>query len=162
MYDYDRVSHINLRGYLESLMDHILYSYPNHSKELQVQRHIDELYLPTDTMIPLALIMNELLTNSFKYAHTDLGKSGKPPVVKLSITSTDDFVEIDYKDNGKGYPKDVLEGKRMGIGMRLIESLSHQLKGTLTLRSSGGAHTKIEFHLNPGDLGSAPESNDQN
>jgi len=161
MYDYDRVSHINLRGYLESLMDHILYSYPNYSKELQVQRNIDELFLPTDTMIPLALIMNELLTNSFKYAYKDQEKSGRLPVVKLSITSTDGFVVVDYKDNGQGYPKEVLEGKRMGIGMRLIESLSHQLKGTLTLRSSGGAHTKIEFHLNPEDLGTAPVSNDR-
>jgi len=161
MYDYDRVSHINLRGYLESLMDHILYSYPNHSKELLVQRDIDELYLPTDTMIPLALIMNELLTNSFKYAFKDQEKPGKPPVVRLSISSTDGTVVVDYKDNGQGYPKDVLEGKRTGIGMRLIESLSQQLKGTLTLRSSGGAHTKIEFHLNPDDLGSAPESKER-
>jgi len=152
MYDYDRVSHINLRGYLESLMDHILYSYPNQAKDLEVKRRIDELYLPTDTMIPLALILNELLTNSFKYAFRKSEvskKSSKDELfhrsIHLEITSKDGKILLLYKDNGLGYPNEVIDGSTTGVGMRLIRSLSNQVKGVLELSNSGGAITRIEM-----------------
>jgi len=153
IYDFDLVSHINLRGYLESLVDNILYSYPNQAQDLKVTRQIDELYLPTDTMIPIALILNELLTNSFKYAHNQKGspleenKTLANRIIHLEIYQKDDKLLLQYRDNGVGYPREVIQGSRTGVGMRLIRSLTNQIKGILEVSNKNGACTCIEFPL---------------
>ncbi len=150
MYENENLSQVNLKRYLETLMDNIIYSYPLQSRELQVHRTIEEMFLPTDTMIPLALILNELLTNTFKYGFPPdyTPAKGQAKSLRLSLTKEGREIRLHYQDNGAGFPKDVLEGNRSGMGMRLVGSLADQLRGKVTLMNAKGAQVDLTFPLN--------------
>jgi len=91
----------------------------------------------------LALIFNELVRNSMKHA-----EEGKELRVSVSISSKGNSVSITYSDNGPGYPEDVLEMKRIGLGLSLVKNIvSKNLHGQLHLHSDGGAVAQIEFVL---------------
>ncbi|MBF0527887.1 MAG: PAS domain S-box protein [Deltaproteobacteria bacterium] len=84
----------------------------------------------------LALLFNELATNSLKYSITRKEKLK----VTVGMEKRDDLIYLEYRDNGPGYPPDVLALERQNIGMSLIRQLiTGTLRGTLTLANSGGA-----------------------
>lgn len=96
----------------------------------------------------LALAINELVTNTAKYAVLDRGVMRVAVRIALENGET---VLLEYKDDGPGYPQDVLQQKRHGVGLYLIEILVHHtLNGSLTLANDGGAVTTIRFEAEVG------------
>ena len=92
----------------------------------------------------LALIVNELVTNSVKYALPGQSR----PALSIAIALADDTVSLEFRDNGAGYPEDVLALVRHGVGLYLIRRLTEaDLRGSMTLRNDGGAVTVIEFKV---------------
>jgi len=94
----------------------------------------------------LALVINELATNAVKYAWPSQDKG------KINIRSTleDDMIVFEFRDDGCGYPEDVLKQKRSNIGFELIGNIVRRgLKGEITLSNKQGAITTIRFK--PGD-----------
>jgi two-component sensor histidine kinase len=92
----------------------------------------------------LALIINELTTNAMKYAFAERGK-GK---LSIKITEDEDTVQFEFRDDGPGYPDDVLQLERHNVGLYLIQTLVQSgLQGELNLHNDGGAVTMIEFKL---------------
>ena len=90
----------------------------------------------------LALIINELVTNTMKYALPEQGVGQ----IKVHITDEDGTVSFEFRDNGPGYPKEVLSLEHHNVGIYLIQTLVRQdLQGELTLRNHGGAVTRIRF-----------------
>ncbi len=95
----------------------------------------------------LALILNELVTNSVKYA---LLKMSGILEIKVDIGAQNNQAYIKYTDNGPGYPPNVLENikERRNSGLKLIQSILRTgLKGDLSFESGDGAITIIEFRL---------------
>ncbi|HRH37191.1 MAG TPA: sensor histidine kinase, partial [Flavobacteriales bacterium] len=87
-----------------------------------------------NTMVPLGLLLNELITNSFKHAF--VGRSAG--VVRLSIHRVDaDNFHLEYGDDGVGIPLDKIQSDGSSLGVSLIESLVEQLNGRMTV--DGGA-----------------------
>lgn len=92
----------------------------------------------------LALITNELVTNTAKYAFNHK-KAGQ---IVVNISDKDDFVTLEFRDNGKGYPEEVLTLTEHNVGLYLVKTLTKQdLGGTLTLYNDGGAVAKITFSV---------------
>ena len=90
----------------------------------------------------MALIINELVTNSAKYA---LPSQIRPTLI-IRIAITGETVSLEFRDNGSGYPEDVLALVRQGVGLYLIQRLTEgDLHGTVTLRNDHGAVAAIEF-----------------
>jgi PAS domain S-box-containing protein len=92
----------------------------------------------------LALIINELTTNTIKYAwaNQDNGR------IMVHITSEADLISLEYRDNGPGFPKDVLqtESYTVGVGWELIRTLVQQgLEGEIVMHNDHGAVTIIRF-----------------
>ncbi|RNC79329.1 MAG: PAS domain S-box protein [Balneola sp.] len=83
--------------------------------------------------IPLGLLINELATNSYKYA---FGDSTKPGVIFLEIKRVDNNVHVTYRDNGPGFNMG-LDGIKSGLGMKIIESLLQQLDAEYSMNSDG-------------------------
>lgn len=101
----------------------------------------ENIQLDIDTAIPLGLILNELFTNSLKYALTN--EEGE--FVKIEIHKTTDHnYELIYTDSGKGF-NDYQPSKGTGMGMKLIRSLVRQLQGVLTGPAAGSSSVKITF-----------------
>ncbi len=90
----------------------------------------------------LALVINELATNTLKYAASTDGKIE----VKASIYQKSGRIYCVFKDQGPGYPPEVLEQGKYNVGLDLIHNIVHtELRGDLTLQNDGGAVTEISF-----------------
>jgi two-component sensor histidine kinase len=90
----------------------------------------------------LALILSELTTNTLKY-----GANGRDVVhIAVRITQQDGIVTLTYRNDGPGYPEDVLSLERHSAGLDIIKrSVRKNLRGELTLRNEDGAVTEIRF-----------------
>ena len=92
----------------------------------------------------LALVINELATNAVKYAwpNQDQGQ------ITIRIGRDEDMIVFEFRDDGQGYPEDVLSRKRRNIGFELIGNIIRRgLKGELILDNDAGAVTTIRFKV---------------
>lgn len=95
-----------------------------------------------DTAIPLGLIINEIITNSYKYAFND--KKENLLSITIDKENKDDFKLI-IEDNGPGLSNDFDVKKTKSLGLRLVSRLVKQLHGTLNLTNTNGARFEITF-----------------
>ena len=103
---------------------------------------VPALYLDIDSAVPLGLIMNELLSNSFKYAFND-GIAGE---INLEIhTLAQGKYELVYSDDGPGLPEDFDLSRATTLGMQLINDLSRQIGGKVNYAYAGKAIFTINF-----------------
>ncbi|MEM9260876.1 MAG: sensor histidine kinase, partial [Bacteroidota bacterium] len=94
-----------------------------------------------ETLMPLGILLNELLTNSFKYAQ----KPDKSMEIELTLRPQEDGFLLYYRDNGPGFPSGVLQDRQGGLGAFLLRSMSRQLKGSITTENNNGATYSIFF-----------------
>jgi two-component sensor histidine kinase len=91
----------------------------------------------------LALVLNELVTNTVKHAAP--GQAATHVAVQIG-SEGNGTVRLEYRDDGPGYPEDVLHLKRRGVGLYLIQNLvDHALGGWLALANDDGAMTTVRF-----------------
>jgi len=97
----------------------------------------------------LALILNELATNSVKYAFRDRSQGQLEVRFRVEGGLRDrSQVRLEYHDDGPGWPEAVLHGRTKALGLRLIEAtVRSPLRGQLTLRNDGGALVEPTFNL---------------
>ncbi|WP_312789808.1 7TM diverse intracellular signaling domain-containing protein [Sphingobacterium sp.] len=115
-----------------------------HDPEETVAVHVDvgqHWLITTNTSIPLALIITELLTNSYKYAFPK-GRDISPEI-HLSIIKNDYGTTMRFEDNGIGAKK-IVSGGSFGIG--LVKDLTRQIKGKVTINSQNGFKYLFEFN----------------
>ncbi|MFA4876964.1 MAG: histidine kinase dimerization/phosphoacceptor domain -containing protein [Methanoregula sp.] len=134
------ITHLDLDSYLRFLMDNLFQFFDMSGKGIVFSKDIRDIFLPIDTAIPMGLILNELFSNSLKYAFPD-GRKGE---ISLVIYRQGKALTILYKDNGIGIPEDFDWRNPPSLGLRLVCSLVEQLDGTIELdRSSGTAFTIV-------------------
>lgn len=102
----------------------------------------DNIFFSLDILIPLGLTLNELLTNSLKYAFPKEGGN-----ISLILEIRDNFYILSVIDKGIGYPQDVIEGNSNQLGLILVRSLVDQINGTLEIKNKEGASVTIKFPL---------------
>lgn len=102
---------------------------------------IDDFTIAEKTITPLGIIINELVTNSMKYAFGGTGDR----LISLAARKEGNAVTLEYRDNGPGLPDRILSGGFTGFGMQLIGMLVEQIGGTMALSNDGGAKVVIVF-----------------
>ena len=103
---------------------------------------IETISFGIDTAIPCGLIVNELVTNSLKYAFPE-GKDGE---IRISLRKNAETFELKVSDNGIGIPQDLDYRNTESLGLRLITNLSeNQLQGTVKLIQGEGTGFLITF-----------------
>jgi PAS domain S-box-containing protein len=105
--------------------------------------HIEDVMLPIDTAIPCGLLINELLTNSLKYAFPG-GMKGE---VTIEMQRSADGVRLLFADNGVGFPTEVDFSKAETFGLKLVHMLVKQLDGSIERFSDNGTRYEIMFNL---------------
>lgn len=129
LYGSKNLSSINYKNYLNDLIQALFQNASISTKQINLELKIKNLILNINTAIPLGLIINELVTNSLKYAFLE------NPIGFILIQIThlkNNQFELIYKDDGAGYsPKITFENTR-GLGFQLITSLVEQLNGKIT------------------------------
>lgn len=113
-----------------------------YGKQISVEIPPTDIWVTADQAHNLALVINELATNTLKYAVAD--RNSVQIVFQTELN--DRMIRCEFRDNGPGYPADVLELKHHSIGFDLIRNIvQSNLRGNFFLRNAGGAVTAIEF-----------------
>ncbi len=132
---------VSISDYLSTLLSQIEKSYSSASSNVVTDLNCDNLNIDLDTAIPLGLIVNELVTNSYKHAFkkTDSG------IIKITFSKneTDNTYVLSVRDNGKGF--DTAKLKTHSLGMELIQMLAEQLNSKMEFTNDNGTLAKITF-----------------
>lgn len=135
LYRTEDLREIEFGEYARQLVEELVKNFGK-GQHVNTDLQSDNIPIDIDTAVPLGLILNELVVNSFKHAFPD--QEGAEIVLRLSRKG-DREIEFYYADNGPGLPEAVLKGKSTTLGMRLIHGLVRQLKGQLAVSNDGGA-----------------------
>lgn len=146
LYENPELKNIQIAKYTSGLLAELLYSY-NITKNIKLIEDYDDIRLPVSKSVPLGLILNEIITNSIKYAFTH--NHIVPRVFEISIKQDGDRVILLAKDNGQGFSKDFnLENESHSLGIFLIKTLVEQIEGRVEFLNENGAKIRLEFALN--------------
>jgi len=142
LYQTSNFSSINFKEYIENLLSNLVYSYQVGTK-IKIRKDIENIDLTLDQAIPCGLILNELITNSLKYAY-GINEEGE---VYISIKKIESKIEIIIQDFGVGLPKNFNIEATDSLGLSLVHTLTEQIDGELTVKSDGGTKILIIFEM---------------
>jgi two-component system, sensor histidine kinase PdtaS len=137
IYQSDQLNQIDIREYFQSLGDDLIQSYAT-DKPVNLNLHMAHFHLPMEKLIPLALMFNELMTNSLKHAfeNTEL------PEIHIELTRlTENRIEFIYADNGIWVQRE----SKSSLGIELIHSFAEQLDGNIEFESEKGTRYRLIF-----------------
>jgi PAS domain S-box-containing protein len=135
-------SKLDMRKFIAEIVDAVIYL-GSPDTLTPVEYHLADCSLTLDKAIPCGLIINELLTNTLKHAFPS-GQAWDPKVIIKSAIHGN-IVEISVEDNGIGAKTFSTDP---GLGMMLIDSLVHQLKGSIEYHRNGGTRSTLRIPLN--------------
>lgn len=142
LYMGNNLAAVDMRDYLNNLGDTLLDAFRLHDDRVEIIYHLEPLHLDVDTAIPLGLIVNELLTNSLKYAFPD-GRQGK---VEISLWKNQSGkLCLKVADDGVGQAAAADLKNSTSFGTSLVQMLSKKLKGTPQVLQGEGYATVIAF-----------------
>ena len=134
---------ISLQEYLPGLAREVVTVFPLGS-EVDLQLEIDNITIPADVSFPLCIMINELITNSMKYA---FDKSIKQKIIVLKAKINKSQVTINLSDNGLGLPEDFDFESSQGFGVKLCKNLAKQIKGEISYSIENGTSWTITFNI---------------
>lgn len=142
LYENDANRTIEMSDYLNQLCNYLVESYTSVNQNVSIQTNLEKLTLKADIAVQLGLIINELMTNSFKHAFSNQ----EYPVVKISLKRiSKEAIELIYSDNGSGVDNQEDIQNSDSLGLNLIRDLTDQLNGTLHISNKSGAYFYFNF-----------------
>lgn len=143
LYMTDDLTSIEMNTYIDQLLESIISTSDKGDVKIRYNFEAERVSFDVDTSVPLGLIINELLTNSIKYAFVDREEG----IVNLKIRHIDgDKYELIYSDNGVGLPEDIDLDNLSSLGLELVQLLAAQLNGDVTYKVDSGTAFKIIFN----------------
>lgn len=130
-------THVPMYAYMEELVAELFFA---HHARFQPIMHIEKITLPMEQAIPLALVLNELVTNALKYAFA----KQKQPALKITLSCDDDTLGLYVADNGCGFDRHLVS-ERKSFGIKLVHALAEQLNGVLILDTHSGTHWSLQI-----------------
>jgi PAS domain S-box-containing protein len=141
-YQSEGVSEIDFAEYTEKLCQYIFQSFPEVASRVQLSVQSDNVAFDLDTAMPCGLLINEIVSNSLKYAFPD-GRAGEI-VIKLKLEK-ENKIKISVHDNGKGMPEEYDLKNPSTLGLQLIDALTSQLNGEVEMIRKDGTIFNITF-----------------
>jgi two-component sensor histidine kinase len=159
LYQSKDMTRIGFEDYVRNLINYLFQSYGVNSNAIVARIEIKDVYLGVDMAIPCGLIINELVSNSLKYAFpvyaacvadepggSVYGERSKGEgEVCISFCSNDNKHTLIVGDNGVSFPEDMDFRNTESLGLQLVNTLAHQLEGTIELDRNGGTKFEIVF-----------------
>lgn len=145
LYQHDNLAFINLENYFREICESLYEAFGVTEEEIELMLHIPPIKLDIDAAITLGLIVNELVSNSLKYAF-EKGKSGKKLTITLEKSTNRRYI-LTVADNGVGIPENLDKQENTPFGLNLVASLSKKLEGKLHVENKNGTNTILYFVL---------------
>jgi PAS domain S-box-containing protein len=133
LYQSGDLAQIHFEAYVQSLVRNLLVSYNPDPDNIKTEFKLKHIPIDLDMAISCGLLINELVTNSFKHAF-EKGKPGKLLVEFEQLEASTLILKI--ADTGKGLPQDLDWEEATSLGLKLVRILTDQLDGTMELESS--------------------------
>ncbi len=145
LYSNEGLEDIKFANYVRSLSGNIARSYASQQAIVKFDYQIDDAYLPMDVAIPCGLIINELISNSFKYAF----KEKNHGIITISFKELDEKgkYQLIIGDDGMGISRDIDITKTKSLGMKIVHKLVQQIDGEIENDFSIGTKFKITFKI---------------
>lgn len=135
------LSSIPIDEYIVNLVELIQDSLDPEQK-ISINTTSDSFAINVTQAVPCALILNELISNSYKHAF-DQGTSG---VIDITVSQKEDQVEFIIQDNGKGIEEDILkDDSKSSLGLTIVKTLIRQVDGTIDIKNDDGTTAKFQF-----------------
>jgi len=145
LYQTDSPLEINMHDYLDRVLSFHRDVLSTKDMHVTINNNIDAVSFPTKAAVPIALIVNELVTNSIKYAFNGL-ESGSITVSLYPEKEKPNSWLLHVSDNGKGLP-DESNMRKNSLGLRLVNIMTRQVNGMLTSANVPGASFTLSFSL---------------
>ena len=139
LYNNDVLSAVNIREYLIDLTESLLSSYGYDRDSFDLRVEVGAELLDIEQALPIGLIVNELVTNAFKYAYPGVGT----PALLIRLQQGNSGIVLEVKDNGVGIDAGQWRMGKESFGKQLVRALCRQLRATQQLRTEEG--TEFRF-----------------
>jgi two-component sensor histidine kinase len=149
----DRLDRINFSEYAQQLVHHLRQAVVDEPARVEIGADLDSIELGIEQAVPCGLILNELLTNAFKYAFP--GRNRGRILVSFHEISPG-CLELAVEDNGVGLSPELRAGRETSMGLRIVAILTNQLDGVLEHQPCAGTRIVLRFPLRLNVLPSAP------
>lgn len=143
LYQSHDMGHIAFDIYLKKLLSDIYRTYTNQNSSILLNVKIENIELSIESAMPCGLIVNELVSNSFKHAFPD-NKGVLTVELKADEDSDEEYV-LAVKDDGIGLPADINPENTNKLGLKLVSILVDQLHGKMKVDRTNGTSFTIEF-----------------
>lgn len=144
LYDTNSPLEINMKDYLHKVLDFHRDVAGSMPIPVTIEEEVASVFFPTKLAVPVALIINELVTNSMKYAFAE--KENGRVKVTLQENSGEHSWIVTVSDNGKGLPAEGAR-RRDSLGLKLVNIMTRQIKGTFLSKNEQGAFFSLIFNL---------------
>ena len=141
LYQDENVTSIDAKDYFTELVSNLYDSYEISEGDIDLKMNIDPLMIDVETMIPLGLVVNELISNTLKHAFT---KSNNNKKLMVSLTELNDRILLRVQDNGSGVSEEDFTSSK-SFGNKLIKAFQQKLKADLSVYNNDG--TEILFSI---------------
>jgi len=142
LYQSNAFSRVNLPDYIRQIATHLFSSYGIGGDRIRLLTNLETVSLNVDAAVPCGLIVNELISNSLKYAFPD-GRRGEVRVELLARRGG--MAQLVVADNGVGLHADCDWATAQSLGWRLVRSLAEQLGAEVEVKSTAGTEIQLTF-----------------
>ncbi len=142
LYNRENLTDIAVKDYFEKLCRELFDTYKVNNDQIQLIMDVEDMDIDIDTLIPLGLIINELITNTLKYAFPD-GQAGALKIDFSRDSQTEDIYKLSIEDDGVGYDQNVVRPD--SFGTTLIAALVSQLDGVIKTTTLNGTKSHLSF-----------------
>ena len=144
LYQNNQVTTVSFKEYTNDLISYLSDTFNDKNNPVQIEQDIDDFTINVDSAVTLGLLINELLTNSFKHGLKD----SQVKFLKISIKKdNENKIDICVSDSGKGIEKIMELNNDTSFGTKLIHSLAKQMDGKISVNSNKENHISIRLLL---------------
>ena len=140
-YQAEELLEINFGDYIEKLCQYLYQAYGDKTDRVQIRLNVDPVGLDMDTAMPCGLLINEIVSNSYKHAFPGENTG----VITIDFHRNDGLILLKIKDNGVGLPANIDVTATETLGMQLIQALTGQLDGNLDVERDNGTCFSVVF-----------------
>jgi two-component sensor histidine kinase/tetratricopeptide (TPR) repeat protein len=141
LYQEENLKGINFKNYAQNLVESLQNSYHIERGRIVTQLEVEDISLDINSAIPVGLILNELITNSFKYAFPN----GAKGILTIALKKEGNVLNLKFKDNGIGIPDGFDIDTSKSFGLKLVRSMATKLKADLKFNNTSGTEVVLQI-----------------
>jgi len=137
---------VSMKNYTEGLIDSLVMFF-DPKNNVRIEKRVTDFEIDAKKAFLVGIIVNELLTNVFKYAFKELGTGTGTGTVSISIEKEQAKVTLIIQDDGVGFDERTMQNKSPGFGLTIVKMLVEQFGGTYSSVNDNGARSVVQFEL---------------